>query len=172
MFFAPEVYTVFGFYWCFVLLWHWQWRTHMIGPVPMKQPWRIWVNASRETYMCRNWKYYFNKLTTPSKNRVCVFVIESTMTITVQYETIISVQPICLQKRTICEWSRNKFSLESHLVDVLAPSHSRWLPAVFSDPPGIIKSTVTQVQSEVYRVVYSMFGTQFLYKHCELIFFL
>ena len=25
---------------------HWHWGNHMIAPVPVKQPWRIWVNQS------------------------------------------------------------------------------------------------------------------------------
>ena len=25
---------------------HWHWGNHMIAPVPVKQPWRIWVNMS------------------------------------------------------------------------------------------------------------------------------
>ena len=27
---------------------HWHWGNHMIAPVPVKQPWKIWVNTSYE----------------------------------------------------------------------------------------------------------------------------
>ena len=28
---------------------YWHWGNHMIAPVPVKQPWRIWVNKSHES---------------------------------------------------------------------------------------------------------------------------
>ena len=49
---------------CFVVLWywlilcisvlasgllHWHWGNHTIAPVPVKQPWRIWINKSWES---------------------------------------------------------------------------------------------------------------------------
>ena len=38
---------------------HWHWGNHMIAPVPVEQPWRIWVNQS---YDCTtNWWYNHNK---------------------------------------------------------------------------------------------------------------
>ena len=57
---SQELYTWFMF--CYVLLWfstcriypyssgllHWHWGNHMIAPVPVKQPWRMWVNKSHE----------------------------------------------------------------------------------------------------------------------------
>ena len=30
---------------------HWHWGNLMIAPVPVKQPWRIWINATQESNM-------------------------------------------------------------------------------------------------------------------------
>ena len=36
------------FYRCYSGLLHWHWGNSMMAPVPVKQPWRIWVNKSYE----------------------------------------------------------------------------------------------------------------------------
>ena len=39
----------FQFYPCSSGLLHWHWGNHMIAPVPVKQPWRIWINISHKS---------------------------------------------------------------------------------------------------------------------------
>ena len=52
-----EMWTQFMF-WCVLLLLfysyssrllHWYWGNHMIAPVPVKKPWKIWVNMSNQS---------------------------------------------------------------------------------------------------------------------------
>ena len=41
---------------------HWHWGNHMIAPVPVKQPWRIWVNKSQQSASLK-WKcHHFDEI--------------------------------------------------------------------------------------------------------------
>ena len=48
---------------------HWHWGNHTIAPVPVKQPWRIWVNESHET----NKHWYGDSYKATQHKTMCIF---------------------------------------------------------------------------------------------------
>ena len=46
-------------------LFHWHWGNHMIAPVPVKQPWSIWVNTSHKSTK--------NNTKTKQSKTMCIF---------------------------------------------------------------------------------------------------
>ena len=53
------VFLSFGTGWFYLYpsgLLHWHWGNHTIAPVPVKQPWRIWINGSYKS--ANEWRHY------------------------------------------------------------------------------------------------------------------
>ena len=47
---------------------HWHWGNHMIAPVPVNQPWRIWDKYIRSI----NWELWYHQNKT--KQTICIFM--------------------------------------------------------------------------------------------------
>ena len=56
---------------------HWHWGNHMIAPVPVKQPWRIWVNSSPNSLWPRDVIWWQGSRSTLAQVMACCLMAPS-----------------------------------------------------------------------------------------------
>ena len=112
---------------------HWHWGNHMIAPVPVKQPWRIWANGF---YINLQWTFYITT-TKQSTAKPCANFMGYNLSLFIYnfydlfHRTYKDISMV-LRKITVTHWSYRSLAI-NHRYQVPLPSRQTREDENYSD---------------------------------------